>query len=201
MSVGPGRDASGRTAGIVAAVLVPRRNSPAPRARRAATVAAVLLATGGLTACTADQNAQTEEFSGAKGEVQTTIERFSDLADQGAASSICRELLGDALKTALGGEQCADGVKAAINGADYTNLDVASVNVDKAEMTAIARIKPVEDEDARRAITLARTDPKARWKIVALDPTGKTQLSESVAATTPASTTPAKTTPGTTPKE
>lgn len=176
-----------------------RRNSTA-RARRVTAVAATLLAAGGLSACTAEQNAQTTEFDGAKGEVQQTIERLSTFADKGSAASICNELLGDVLVKAFGGAECEAGVKRAIDNADYTNLNVAAVDVDPAKTTAIARIKPVEDEDQRRAITLSRADPKARWEIVALDPTGKTQLPEAV-GTTPSGTTPAQTTPRSTPKE
>lgn len=194
-----GRDAGHLTVGNLAAVLPDRQSFPA-RTRRAAAVAAALLATVGLAACTSEQNAQTTDFTGPKGEVQKVVERLSDLADRGDASTICKELLGDALVKSLGGADCEAGVKAAINGADYTNLDVASVDVDTAKTSAIARIKPVEDSDARRAITLSRADDKARWQIVALDPTGKTQLPEAV-GTTPASTTPAETTPGSTPKE
>lgn len=176
-----------------------RKSSPA-RARRAAALAAALLATGGLTACTAEQNAQTEEFTGAKGEVQTTIERLSTFADKGSAASICKDLLGEDLVKAFGGAQCEAGVKKAIDNADYTNLNVTSIDVDDAKVTAVARIKPVEDDDARRAFTLSRADDKAHWKIVALDPTGKTKL-PAAGGTTPAGTTPAETTPGSTPKE
>lgn len=180
-----------------------RRISPAPRARRAAALATALLATGGLTACTAEQNAQSNDLTGVQGEVQDTIERFSDLADQGRAATICDEILGEQLRTALGGADCTAGVKKAIDNADYTNLNVDKVDVDAAKTTAVATIKPVEDADQRRALTLTRTDAKGRWTIAALDPTGKTKLPSggTTPATTPAGTTPAETTPGSTPKE
>lgn len=177
-----------------------RHRSPA-RARRAAALAAALLATGGLTACTAEQNTQSEDFTGAKGEVQQTVERLSTFADKGSAASICKELLGEPLVAAFGGAAgCEAGVKTAIDNADYTNLNVTAVDIDDAQLTAIARIEPADAGDGRRAITLSRADAKARWKIIALDPTGKTKL-PAVAGTTPAGTTPAETTPGSTPKE
>lgn len=172
-----------------------RHRSPA-RARRAAALAAALLATGGLTACTAEQNTQTEDFTGAKGDVQRTVERLSTFADKDSAALICKELLGEQLVAAFGGAaKCEAGVQTAIDRADYTNLNVTAVDIDDAQVTAIARIEPADENDGRRALTLARADDKARWKIIALDPTGK--------ATLPAAsgTTPAGTTPGSTPKE
>jgi hypothetical protein len=59
-----GRDAGHLTVGNLAAVLPDRQSLPA-RTRRAAALAAALLATAGLTACTSEQNAQTTDFTGA----------------------------------------------------------------------------------------------------------------------------------------
>ncbi|MBJ7472343.1 MAG: hypothetical protein JHD16_13635 [Solirubrobacteraceae bacterium] len=168
------------------------RPSLAPRARRAAVLLLAAAATGGLAACSTDNNAQTDDLPGARGEVQDAIKRLADLADRDDGTAICRELLSPTLRTALGDAQCAKNVETAIKASDYTSLNVDSVTVDAAETTAVAQIKPVEDADARRSVTLTRKTKSDPWTILALDPTGKTKLP---AGSTPAGTTPAETTP------
>lgn len=177
-------------------MLLAARPSTAPRARRALTLLIAATAMGGLAACAPQGESQTEEFTGDKGQVQDVIQKLADRANDDNAASICRELLGAELKASLGGSACADKVAASINAADYTSLDVASVTIDAAGTTAVAQIKPVEDTDARRSITLTRTSKTTPWLISALDPTGKTKLP----GTTPEGTTPAQTTPASTPK-
>ncbi len=177
-------------------MLLAARPSTAPRARRALTLLIATSAMGGLAACAPQGGSQTEEFTGDKGQVQDVVQKLADRAGDDNAAGICRELLAAELKAALGGDACAEKVEASIKASDYTSLNVSSVTIDAAGTTAVAQIKPVEDADARRSITLTRTSKTTPWLISALDPTGKTKLP----GTTPAGTTPAETTPASTPK-
>ncbi len=181
-------------------MLTASRPTTAPRARRALALLLAASATVGLAACAGEQRQQASDLTGVQGEVQDAVQKLADRAENDDAAGICRDLLGPELKAALGGDaQCEANVKDAILNADYTSLNVDTVKVDPAKLTAVAQIKPVEDADARRSITLARSDAKARWLITALDPTGKTTLPEG--GTTRSGTTPAETTPkSTTPK-
>ena len=173
------------------------RPSTTPRARRALSVLLATSATIGLAACGAEQKAQTDDFTGAQGEVQDVVQKLADLAEKDDAAGICSKVLGPQLKQSLGGDAgCAAGVKDAIQNADYTSLNVVAVTVDTAGLMGVAQIKPVEDADARRSITVSRKTKSAPWLITALDPSGKTKLPATTpTGTTPESTTPAKTTP------
>lgn len=172
------------------------RPSTAPLARRALALLIAAAATGGLAACNGDRSAQTEDLTGAAGEAQDVVQKLADRAERDDAAGICRDLLATELRTALGDGDCADRVKDAIRNADYTSLNVVAVKLDGPGLTAVAQVKPVEDADARRSITLKRSTKTAPWTISALDPTGKTTLPGSA----PVSTSPAETTPASTPK-
>ena len=157
-----------------------------------ATAAAVTLG-----ACTAQGTSSDKEFTGEKKKVADVIEKLAVRTDRGDTDNVCRELLGDPLKAALGGEAgCPASLKRAIDNADYTQLRIDTIDIDAAKTRAVARIKPVEDPDLRRSITLQRAATSAPWLVTVLDPTGKTKLN---AGTTPAATTPAETTPASTP--
>lgn len=158
-------------------------------ARRGGAALAALLASVSLAACTTDQSAQTDELPGAQGEVQKVVKSLSDRADDGDAAGICSALLTENAKAAFAKNgDCAAGVKAAIDAADYITLDVKSVKVTGDE--AVATVTRVDKDTGDSQLVLERGAAGQPWKIAAFGDAA----AKAVAGTT-------ATTPATTPSE
>lgn len=154
-----------------------------PGTRRAVGLVAAGLATMSLAACAPQGDSKTDDFSGVEGEVQDTVQKLADRADDGNAAAICRELFTPKLQaTVARGGTCADGVERAIQNADYTTLDVQIVRISQSDPTkASAIIDTVEDTGQRQLNLIKGTDGK--WRI--------DSLAVKVSPTSPAASTPA----------
>lgn len=169
-----------------------RRPSPARRAPRALAAALTLGATATLAACTSTASTQKTDFTGTKGNVQDVVKRLAELADDGNAAGICKEVLTPDFGTTIGrGKSCTDGVKTAIDRADFTALDVTAVNVEnktpqlRADAIVTSTVGPDADDKQKRTFTLTRAASTDDWKIAAVSTTGEPA---STPETTPATT-------------
>jgi hypothetical protein len=177
-------------------VLLPSGPFTLPSARRGAAFVVAVGAAGLLAGCTqTSQGAQTKTLTGDAGAAQAVVSDLSKRASDDDAAGICANDLSETARQAFsqGGRDCAKGVQEAIDSADYTSLDVASVKVvsQGEAQIATAAVKTVE-KAGNRTVILGRANKTAKWQVVSFSPADPT-----VKATTP--TTPATTPKATTP--
>jgi hypothetical protein len=96
------------------------------------------LAVGGCT--TSGTSSSAKEFTGAEGDVATTVAELQKAGQRKDGAKLCSELLAASAVEALGGSgKCADEVNASITDADEFALEVQDVTVNGAKATAKVR--------------------------------------------------------------
>ena len=123
-----------------------------------------------VAGCGAQAEAPTTDsgtFTGEEGRVAATVQDFGDAAGKQETDKICTDLLASALVRRLGGDRCADELKASLRDTNASDLTIPDRGIRITGQEATARVvTELGDRDATDTVGLVRE--RGRWRIAEL---------------------------------
>lgn len=125
------------------------------------------VAAAGVTGCAGQTGVEEREFTGEANRVANTIRELDDAYvdeqnDDDGARLACRTLLSKRVVAALGGADCPQNAKAALENADTTQMDVRDIKITGDVATAQVLLELADDE--QRTDTLKLVQEGRSWK-------------------------------------
>ncbi len=103
-------------------------------------------------------------FTGEEQRVAATVTDFGDAAGKQETDKICTDLLASALVERLGGDRCADELKASLRDTNSSDLTIPDRGIRITGREATARVvTELGDEDATDTVGLVQE--RGRWRI------------------------------------